>query len=339
VRTDAFDFDLPPERIADRPAPRRDAARLMCLERATGHAAHRTFADLPECLATGDLVVLNDTRVVPARLRGVRPRTGAKVEALLLEEAAPGAWTAMVRGPVKAGETVELAGGLKATVAEAPQGGFARLDFGGTDVAGHLERYGEVPLPPYIRRAADARDRADYQTVFAHVPGSVAAPTSGLHFTPEVFRALQARGVAWTHLTLHVGAGTFLPVRAERAEDHRMLPERYVIPEAAARAIGEARARGGRVIACGTTVTRALESAAEEDGTVAAGAGTATLFIRPGHAFRVPDGLITNFHLPRSTLLMLVAAFAGRERVLAAYAEAVARGYRFYSYGDAMLIV
>jgi S-adenosylmethionine:tRNA ribosyltransferase-isomerase len=340
VPTSDFDFDLPPERIASRPARPRDASRLLRLGRIDGAVSHHAFAGLPGLLAPGDLVVLNDTRVLPARIGAVKPRTGGRVELLLLEAAAPGRWRTMVKGKLREGEAVVLEGGLEATVEAAPAEGFATLRLDPkADVPAHLERHGRVPLPPYIKRPADAWDRDDYQTVFAHAPGSVAAPTSGLHFTPAVFEGLKARGVAWTHVTLHVGAGTFLPVRTGDAAAHTVLPERYVVPEAAAAAIRAARARGGRVIACGTTVTRALEAAAREDGTVAAGAGSATLFIRPGHAFRVPDGLLTNFHLPRSSLLLLVCAFAGRERVLAAYAEALREGYRFYSYGDAMLIV
>lgn len=339
LRTDDFDFPLPAALIADRPAVPRDASRLLCLERATGATVHRTFSDLPGCLAPGDLLVLNDTRVYAARIRATKPRTGGRVELLLLEEAAPRRWRAMARGTLREGEALALEGGLSATVEGPPRDGFVTLHVPEGDVAAHLERHGRVPLPPYIRRDADSRDRDDYQTMFARVPGSVAAPTSGLHFTPAVFEGLAARGVAWTHLTLHVGAGTFLPVRAERVDEHAMLPEHYRVSEAAAAAVAEARQRGGRVIACGTTVTRALESAADGEGGVHPGDGTATLFIRPGYRFRVIDGLVTNFHLPRSTLLMLVAAFAGRERVLAAYAEAVARRYRFYSYGDAMLVL
>jgi S-adenosylmethionine:tRNA ribosyltransferase-isomerase len=341
LRTDDFDFRLPPERIATRPAAPRDASRLMCLNRDGGDLAHCAFRDLPQRLAPGDLLVLNDTRVLPARIGAVKPRTGGRVELLFLEAAAPGRWRAMARGTLRDGEHLELDGGLTASVEGPPADGFITLRLPDGDPGSHLERFGKVPLPPYIRREADARDRDDYQTVFARALGSVAAPTSGLHFTPAVFDGLRERGVAWTHLTLHVGAGTFLPVRAERVDDHAVLPERYRVPPAAAAAIEAARRRGGRVIACGTTVTRALESAAsaaDGSGRVAPGEGTTDLFIRPGYAFRVVDGLVTNFHLPRSTLLMLVAAFAGREAVLAAYAEAVRRGYRFYSYGDAMLV-
>jgi S-adenosylmethionine:tRNA ribosyltransferase-isomerase len=338
MRTADFDFDLPPERIASRPATSRDQSLLMRVGMRHGAVSHHRFADLPGLLAPGDLLILNDTRVVPARIGAVKPRTGGRVELLLLAPEGAGNWRAMVRGGLRAGEAVELDGGLRAEVARAPVDGFTVLAFGAADVGAHLERHGAVPLPPYIKRDADARDRDDYQTVFARHPGSVAAPTSGLHFTADVLAGLAARGVETAWVTLHVGPGTFLPVRAERIEDHPMQPERYRIPAATVAAIAAARARGGRVVACGTTVTRALEAAAGADGAPVAGEGETRLFIRPGHAFRVVEGLITNFHLPRSTLLMLVAAFAGRERVLAAYAEAVRRGYRFYSYGDAMLI-
>jgi S-adenosylmethionine:tRNA ribosyltransferase-isomerase len=333
-----FDFHLPPDRIALRPTAERDAARLMCLDRRTGAIAHKTFADLPDGLAPGDLVVLNDTRVFPARIAGTKPRTGGRVELLFLEEAAPASWRAMARGNLRDGDAVALDGGLEARVQGSPAEGFVTLHVHG-DLRAHLERHGHVPLPPYIRRPDDARDRTDYQTVFATETGSVAAPTAGLHFSEATLKALEARGVRTARLTLHVGPGTFLPLRAERLADHRMHAERYAIPPETAEAVAATRAAGGRVIACGTTVTRALEAAAGPHGAVSPGPGSTDLFIRPGHRFRVVDGLITNFHLPRSTLLVLVAAFAGRERVLAAYAGAVRAGYRFFSYGDAMRIV
>lgn len=335
-----FDFALPPERIALRPAERRDAARLMLLDRRTGAIAHRTFADLPACLAPGDLLVLNDTRVFPARIGAVKARTGGRVELLFLEPdaAAPGRWRAMARGHLRDGDALVLDGDLRAAVAGPPAEGFVTLTVEG-DLARHLERHGHVPLPPYIRRPDDARDRTDYQTVFARATGSVAAPTAGLHVTEGTLKALEARGVRTARLTLHVGPGTFLPLRAERLADHRMHAERYAIPPETSAAVAAARSAGGRVIACGTTATRALEAAAGPDGAVVSGARSTDLFIRPGYRFKVVDGLVTNFHLPRSTLLVLVAAFAGRERALAAYAEAVRAGYRFFSYGDAMLVL
>ncbi len=333
-----FDFHLPPDRIALRPTAERDAARLMVLDRTTGAIAHRTFSDLPTCLSPGDLLVLNDTRVFPARIHGTKPRTGGRVELLFLEEDAPARWRAMARGSLRDGDAVALDGGLEITVQGAPVDGFATLRVDG-DLRGHLERHGHVPLPPYIRRPDDARDRTDYQTVFAKETGSVAAPTAGLHLTEGTLKALEARGIRTARLTLHVGPGTFLPLRGERLDEHRMHAERYAIPPETADAVAAARAAGGRVVACGTTVTRALESAADADGRLRAGPRSTDLFIRPGHRFRAVDALVTNFHLPRSTLLVLVAAFAGRERVLSAYAEAVRAGYRFFSYGDAMLIV
>jgi S-adenosylmethionine:tRNA ribosyltransferase-isomerase len=333
-----FDFGLPDDRIALRPTERRDAARLMCLDRRTGAVAHKTFSDLPDLLSPGDLLVLNDTRVFPARIHGTKPRTGGRVELLFIEEEAPGTWRAMARGNLKGGDAVALDGDLDTVVQGAPADGFVTLRVAG-DLAGHLERHGKVPLPPYIRRPDDERDRSDYQTVFARETGSVAAPTAGLHVSEDTLKALEARGIRTASLTLHVGPGTFLPLRAERLEDHRMHAERYTIPQETADAAAATKTAGGRVVACGTTVTRALESATDADGSPRAGGGSTDLFIRPGHRFRVVDGLVTNFHLPRSTLLVLVAAFAGRERVLAAYAEAVRAGYRFFSYGDAMVVL
>ncbi|MBI5137314.1 MAG: tRNA preQ1(34) S-adenosylmethionine ribosyltransferase-isomerase QueA [Nitrospirae bacterium] len=330
-------FDLPPERIADRPAARRDAARLMHLPLDGGAPTHHAFADLPTLLSPGDLLVLNDTRVFPARIGATKPDTGGRIELLLVEPLEGGAWKAMVKGRLRPGTAIRLDGGLDGTALDDLGDGFWRCRFGG-DAATHLEAHGALPLPPYIKRPPDRADRDTYQTVFARETGSVAAPTSGLHFTPELFRALAERGIRHAFVTLHVGPGTFLPVRAERLDDHVMHAERYHVPADTVAAIARARAAGGRVIACGTTVTRTLESAAGADGAVAAGAGSSVLFIRPGYRFQVVDGLITNFHLPGSTLLMLVAALAGRGRVLAAYAEAVAAGYRFFSYGDAMLL-
>lgn len=336
-RTGDYWFDLPPERIADRPAERRDASRLMRLPLNGGAPSHHAFSDLPKLLQPGDLLVLNDTRVFPARIGATKRDTGGRVELLLVEPLADGAWKAMVKGRLRPGAAIVLDGGLGGAVSDDLGDGFwaVRLD---DDPIAHLEAHGALPLPPYIRRQPDRADLDTYQTVFARETGSVAAPTSGLHFTPEIFAALDARGVSRAFVTLHVGPGTFLPVRAERLDDHVMHAERYHVPEETAQAVAAARDRGGRVIACGTTVTRTLESAADAHGNVTAGPGSSTLFIRAGYRFRVVDGLITNFHLPGSTLLMLVAALAGRERVLAAYAEAVAAGYRFFSYGDAMLL-
>ncbi|HET9298747.1 MAG TPA: tRNA preQ1(34) S-adenosylmethionine ribosyltransferase-isomerase QueA [Candidatus Polarisedimenticolaceae bacterium] len=343
LRLEDYAYDLPEEQIAQEPLPRRDASRLLVLDRDTGEVAHRAFLDLPDVLAPGDLVVVNDTRVVPARLLG-RKRTGGRAEILLLEATGEDTWRALLAHAPAPGGVVELGEGVSATVlAREGEVGTVRLSATATDLHGALARLGRMPLPPYVHRAPgdprDATDRERYQTVFAREPGAAAAPTAGLHFTPEVLDRLAARGIARTAITLHVGPGTFLPFRGEEvAEDHRLHEEPFAVPPAAAVAIAETRARGGRVVAVGTTVARTLETAAAGDGTVRAGSGRTRLFLRPGSRFRVVDALLTNFHLPRSSLLVLVCAFAGRERTLAAYREAVRAGYRFYSYGDAMLV-
>jgi S-adenosylmethionine:tRNA ribosyltransferase-isomerase len=336
-----FDYALPEELIAQEPVTPRDASRLLVLP-PDGPPAHRAFADLDALLAPGDLLVFNDTRVIPARLVGHKV-TGGKVELLLCEPLEGGLgrrWRAMGQAskPIRAGARLEF-DGLAATVEEPEGEGFYRvaLDRDGEALAAALERAGRIPLPPYIRRAPGPADRERYQTVWAREPGSAAAPTAGLHFTPELLARLDARGVRRAAVTLHVGPGTFLPVRGDSLEGHRMHAEAYQVPGAAAAEIAACRARGGRVVAVGTTTVRTLESA-WRDGAVAAGAGRTALFLKPGHAFRAVDALVTNFHLPRSTLLVLVCAFAGTERVLAAYREAVARRYRFFSYGDAMLL-
>ena len=358
-----FDYELPAERISQAPARRRDASRLLVLERDGGRVEHRRFAEIAALLEAGDLLVINDARVTPARLHGSKG-TGGRVELLVMRPAGPPSpsgdeelWLCLVRASRRPapGAWIDLPAGLQAAIVEERGDGEAVLRFRtrsgsvpektvgtGSRVVAILETHGEVPLQPYIRREQDdpraATDRRRYQTIFARVPGAVAAPTAGLHFTPEVFHDLEARGIARAVLTLLVGPGTFRPVTAERVEDHRLAPERFVLPPATAGAIRQTRLRGGRVVACGTTVVRVLESRAGDDGLVEPGAGECDLFIRSGHRFRTVDALLTNFHLPRSTLLMLVCAFAGRDAVLAAYREAVERRYRFYSYGDAMLI-
>ncbi len=351
MRLSDFDYDLPPERIAQEPASERDGSRLMVLDR-DGALLHRRFADLPEFLEERDLVVLNDTRVIPARLRGRKPSGGA-LEVLLdrpeeSETAHNGRflsrWRCLMQAarPLRAGGAAELPQTGRLRVIERTAGGLCRVEL---DLPrpwpDYLESCGEVPLPAYIRRdPADPRfsvDRERYQTVFARQAGAVAAPTAGLHFTPRLLERIERKGVRTARITLHVGPGTFLPVRTEEVERHRMLAERFQVPADTAAAIRACRDRGGRVVAVGTTVVRALESAAR-DGEVRAGEGETDLFIRPGHRFAAVDALVTNFHLPRSTLLLLVCAFAGRERILAAYAEAVRLGYRFYSYGDAVFI-
>lgn len=341
MRLSDFHYTLPPGGIAQHPLPERDASRLLLLDRATGAVAHRTFRDLPALLRPGDLLVLNDTRVLPARLNAATPR-GGRVEILLLEEQEAAAWWAWVKPGRRArvGAAFSLPGGVLARVRErGPEGRILLELTGSLPVRELLQRHGRMPLPPYIRRPADPGDRERYQTIYAREEGAIAAPTAGLHFTEGILEAVRARGVAVAFLTLHVGVGAFKPVRVEEVARHRMDPERFRIPEGTARAVKEARERGDRVVAVGTTTVRALESAADEGAAVRAGEGEATLFITPGYRFRVVDGLLTNFHLPGTTLLMLVSAFAGRERVLAAYAEAIAARYRFYSYGDAMIIL
>jgi S-adenosylmethionine:tRNA ribosyltransferase-isomerase len=351
VNVSDFDFALPEGAIAQRPAP-PGQSRLLRLDRRTGAVAHGTVAELPHWLRAGDLLVVNNTRVFAARLLGRRVPSGGAVECLLLS--APAATRdgsaecdALVHPgqKLKPGALVRFegdAGVLTGEILERRYFGRRRVRLradGGGDVLALVDRLGHVPLPPYIRRADTAEDRQRYQTAFASVTGSVAAPTAGLHFTGELLDVLAARGVQRTEITLHVGYGTFKPVRTAVVEEHTVDPEPYAIPPAAADAIRAARREGRRVVAVGTTTMRALEDAAARHGDLVEGPGEATTFIYPGFQFRVVDGLLTNFHLPRSSLLMLVAAFAGREHVLAAYREAVAAGYRFYSYGDAMLIV
>jgi S-adenosylmethionine:tRNA ribosyltransferase-isomerase len=349
-----FDYDLPEEQVAQEPSPRREDARLLVLPRVRGTVAHHRFADLPELLSPGDLLVLNDTRVVPARLWG-RKRTGGRVEILVLPEESSVPATGeedpevelrrcLVRASrrPRPGEEIHLPEGAVASIVEEGEWGEAQVRFQGGPVTGLLARHGQVPLPPYIRREEQdprsAGDRERYQTVFARADGAVAAPTAGLHFDSTVLEALHARDIETATLTLHVGPGTFRPVATARAEDHVLPPERFILGEATAGGVERTRRRGGRVIACGTTVVRTLEARADDQGGVRPGEGACSLFILPGHRFRVVDGILTNFHLPRTTLLMLVCAFAGRRRALEAYRSAVKAGYRFYSYGDAMLV-
>ncbi|HVE80344.1 MAG TPA: tRNA preQ1(34) S-adenosylmethionine ribosyltransferase-isomerase QueA [Gemmatimonadaceae bacterium] len=336
-----YEFDLPPERIAQTPAARRDASRLMVVDRAAGTIAHHSFADLAGLAAPGDAVVVNTTRVLRARLLG-RRETGAPAEILLLKPLGGELWEAMVHpgGKLRPGRVVTVAGDFAVEILEVTERRtrVVRLRTAGP-ASEAIERHGHVPLPPYITRPDAEADAERYQTVYAREPGSVAAPTAGLHFTPELLARLDARGVRRADVVLHVGAGTFKPVETADPAQHVMHEESYVVPPQAAAVLAETRVRGGRVWAVGTTVVRTLESAADADGRVAAGAGETRIFIRPPYRFRVVDKLVTNFHLPRSTLLMLVAAFAGYELTMRAYREAVAEGYRFYSYGDAMAIV
>ncbi len=342
-----YEYDLPPELVAQHPVPQRDESRLLVVP-GVGPFAHLSFRDLPTLLRAGDVLVVNESRVLPARLLGRKP-TGAEVELLLIRPfgsgpSDPGAtlWEALVRpgGKLKPGRTVVVGEHLEVDVVEAlPNGSrVVRIRTDGP-VEAALERYGRMPLPPYISRSDEPEDRDRYQTVYARQPGSVAAPTAGLHFTPELLSRIEAMGVRRAAVTLHVGVGTFRPVEGDDPTTHQMHSESYVVSPETAETVNRTRSEGGRVWAVGTTAVRTLESVADPEGRVSAGRGDTTLFIRPPYDFRVVDGLVTNFHLPRSTLLMLVSALAGYERTLAAYAEAVARRYRFYSYGDAMVVL
>jgi S-adenosylmethionine:tRNA ribosyltransferase-isomerase len=349
-----FDFELPDGRIALRPAAPRDSARLLLVAPGAPLEDLRVH-DLPGLLRAGDMLVLNDTRVIPARLKGVRARDESRVavQATLLKRLSPHAWTAFMRPGKKLavgdriafGEATDRAcflGALDATVQEKGDGGEVTLafDLSGPDLDAAIAERGAMPLPPYIaaKRAEDAQDRADYQTVYAQEDGSVAAPTAGLHFTPELFARLAEAGVGTAFVTLHVGAGTFLPVKTEDLAEHRMHAEWGEVDAATADRLNAARRAGGRIVCVGTTSLRLLESATGEDGVVRPFLDETAIFITPGYRFRAADGLMTNFHLPKSTLFMLVSAFAGLAAMRAAYAHAVASGYRFYSYGDASLL-
>jgi S-adenosylmethionine:tRNA ribosyltransferase-isomerase len=340
MRVDLFDFDLPPERIALRPARPRDSARLLLVR--GSEIADRQVLDLPQLLERGDVLVFNDTKVIPAQLEG--RRGDATIGATLHKREGPREWQAFLRNAKRArlGDTIEFGSGVSATVAAKSPDGSALLHFGGEEpVEVLLERAGRMPRPPYIasRRAADEEDRADYQTMFAREEGAVAAPTAALHFTPRLLEALDARGIGRETLTLHVGAGTFLPVKAEDTSGHRMHAEWGRIDAATAERLNAVRASGRRMIAVGTTSLRLLESAADEGGTIHPFEGDTAIFITPGYCFKAIDGLLTNFHLPRSTLFMLVSALMGVDVMRSAYAHAIASGYRFYSYGDASLLL
>jgi S-adenosylmethionine:tRNA ribosyltransferase-isomerase len=336
MRIEEFDYDLPPALIAQFPPAERGSSRMLHLEGNTGRCSDHQFADLPKFVREGDLFVFNDTRVIKARLLGVKA-TGGKVEALIERVVTPRRALAMLRAShVPASGQVIRFGESASAVMVQRQGDFFLLEFD-DDVLCVLDRVGEVPLPPYIERPAGIEDLARYQTVYARHPGAVAAPTAGLHFDQAMLDRIAACGAGLAYVTLHVGAGTFQPVREDEIGAHVMHSEHYSVPEATARAVGYARARGGRITAIGTTSLRALEAGAQS-GELKAGAGETRLFIRPGYGFKLVDRLLTNFHLPRSTLLMLVSAFAGIEHVRYAYRHAVTHGYRFFSYGDAMLI-
>lgn len=341
-----FDYHAPAELIAQRPAPERSASRLLVLDRVQQAPAHRRFTDFPELIRPGDLLVRNVTKVLPARLLG-RRESGAPAELLLVHPDVDGTWLAMARPGAKLGpgRTVRFGDDAVAEIIAVADEGLRRVRFRGLDARDVMARYGAVPLPPYIDREADASDTDRYQTVYATAPGSVAAPTAGLHFTPQLLEQVRERGGAFVDVTLHVGPGTFKPVEVTDPAAHHMHAEWYEIPPEAARAVHEAKRDGRRVWAIGTTSARVLESGGRggQGGrggrVITAGSGWTDLFIYPPYEFRVVDAMLTNFHLPRSTLLMLVAAFAGYERTMAAYREAVERRYRLYSYGDAMAIV
>jgi S-adenosylmethionine:tRNA ribosyltransferase-isomerase len=355
MRASLFDYDLPPDRIALRPASPRDAAKLLVVRPGQSpEFEDRVVRDLPDLLRPGDALVVNDTKVIPARLEGERVRDGAtaRVEATLVQRVGPERWRALARPAkrLRVGDRIRfghesrvcLLGALDATVEERGEGGetLLRFDFHGAVLDEAIEALGHVPLPPYIaaRRADDEQDRGDYQTIFAAHEGSVAAPTAGLHFTNDLLAKLDARGVALHRVTLHVGTGTFLPVKAEDTGEHVMHPEWGQVSAGTAHALNATRARGGRIVAVGTTALRVLESAADEAGALGAFSGETSLFVTPGYHFRAVDLLLSNFHLPRSTLFMLVAAFSGLDRMQRAYAHAIQSGYRFYSYGDACLL-
>ena len=341
MRTADFDYSLPRDLIAQRPIEPRDHSRLLVLDRASGEIRHQRFSELPQHLRTGDLLVFNDSRVMPARLRGHRAGTGGLVELLLLRRQAPRHWWCLARPARRMRPAVELlfSAGLKATVLEMGERGLRLVELSDESL---VERAGEIALPPYIHEPLADPER--YQTVYARVQGSVAAPTAGLHFTPELLERLEAMGVEAAFVTLHVGLDTFRPVEAADPRKHQLHTEYFDLSQETAEAVSRARAEGRRIIAVGTTAVRVLEQAAllsEAAGRpeLRPGAGWADLFILPGHRFRLVDAMITNFHLPRSTLLMLVSAFAGRSRILRAYQEAVQQSYRFYSFGDGMVIL
>ena len=340
MRVDLFDFDLPPELIALRPARPRDSARLLLVDESG--QSDRQMLDLPDLLRPGDVLLFNDTRVIPAQLEGRRGE--ASIGATLHKREGEREWRAFVRNAkrLRVGDTVEFGGDVRASAVERSDDGAFLLHFHGDEpVENLLQRAGSMPLPPYIasRRPTDEADSEDYQTIFAREEGAVAAPTAALHFTPRLLEALDNRGICRETLTLHVGAGTFLPVKAEHAEDHKMHAEWGRIEPATADRLNQARAAGGRLIAVGTTTLRLVESAADDQGNIRPFEGDTSIFIKPGYRFRAVDGLITNFHLPRSTLFMLVSALMGLEAMKAAYAHAIENRYRFYSYGDASLLL
>jgi S-adenosylmethionine:tRNA ribosyltransferase-isomerase len=339
MRLSDFDFPFDPGLIAERPVLPRDQARLLLVPRDAGRWSHHRVAALPELLGRGDLLVVNDTKVLPVRLTGRKSPGSGKVEFVLVRSVGDQEWEVLLKGRVRSGQVLELGAHATATVLErGPSRTIVRL-WSPMPIGDLIATFGQMPLPPYVKRPPIESDRDWYQTVFAREEGAIAAPTAGLHFTDGLLNALRARGVRLAHVTLHVGPGTFQPVRTDRIEEHAMSPERFRVPEETCLAVAEARGEGRRVVAVGTTVVRALEAAVDSDGTLRPMTGETGLFIAPGYRFRVVTALMTNFHLPRTTLVMLVAAFLGRERLLEVYREAIRERYRFYSYGDAMLVL
>ena len=340
LKTSDFDYELPPELIAQDPLEDRSSSRLLVLDKDTGAVQHRIFKNITEYLRPGDCLVINDTRVIPARLFGVKRDTGAKVEILLLKRREADVWETLVKPgkKVRPGTELSFGGGqLTASVLETVEDGNRLIQFHYEGIFEEiLDQLGQMPLPPYITHSL--KDKNRYQTVYARHDGSAAAPTAGLHFTEELLKQIEEMGVRIAHVTLHVGLGTFRPVKVEHVLDHHMHSEFYMVEEAEAKKVNEAKEAGGRVICVGTTSCRTVESASTEDGILKAGTGWTDIFIYPGYRFKVLDALITNFHLPESTLVMLVSALAGREHILDAYKEAVKERYRFFSFGDAMLI-
>ena len=333
-----FQFPFDPSLIAAHPIRPRDHARLLAVARGQGSCRDHRILDLPNLLKPGDVLVVNDTRVIPARLVGTKHPSGGKLELLVIRSCGVDRWEVLIKGKVLVGQRISLGDEAWATVEERSQDRTVISVKSPQPWPVFLNRVGKIPLPPYIKREPTEEDREDYQTMFAQAEGAIAAPTAGLHFTPRLLEALCARGIQVANITLHVGPGTFRPVTAERIEDHRMEPEWYEVPAETSTAINHAKQNGGRIVAVGTTVTRSLESAVDESGQVGAQQGQTNLFVMPGFQFRVVDVLMTNFHLPGTTLLMLIAAFAGLEPARTAYEHAVKERYRFYSYGDAMLI-
>ena len=342
MRTEEFDYALPPSLIAQYPSPRRGETRLMVLHRNQSKIEHREFPNLLNYLHPGDLLVLNNTRVLPARLIG-KKETGGRCELLLLPSwnGRQGDWEVLVRGSgkIKGKIRIQFNGGIEGELEVGKHGKGEIAFFGQTEISDILQRIGHIPLPPYIKREDELLDRDRYQTIFAERDGSIAAPTAGLHFTRPLFQSLRDQGVKVAMITLHIGIGTFAPVKVKQVEDHVMEAEWVEMSEETAREIEEAKKRGAKVIAVGTTTTRALESFSDGEGKLKSGKEKTSLFIRPPYRFRVVDGLVTNFHLPKSTLMMLVSAFAGKDFIEKAYREAIEKEYRFYSYGDAMLIL